>query len=173
MGSKCQCLQPNLIHQFGKGYHCSSCGLPPRMNMNIDADWFVKRAAMEGDLEIGARVRTPRGTAMTAPNNPTPDLEPVAWRWRSGFCGETIQDDWAWMISSVKPERQGNATDFQCEPLYSAATIARLTAERDALRAELDRPDDNRHYWFRRANQQQLRAEAAEKRVRELLNDAK
>ncbi|MEI4482182.1 MULTISPECIES: hypothetical protein [unclassified Phyllobacterium] len=50
--------------------------------------------------------------------------EPVGWRWRSGFCGEKIQDDWAWMISSVKPERQGNATDFQCEPLYASPTLA-------------------------------------------------
>jgi len=66
-------------------------------------------------------------------------IEPVAWRWRSGFCGEKIQDDWTWLVSTVKPERSGEATDFQCEPLVSATELTTLLQRVEEMeRRELD-----------------------------------
>lgn len=59
--TRCQCEHPSLIHQFGKGYHCTRCGLPPRMNLNITKEWFERKAAEEGDHEIGV------GSPVSAP----------------------------------------------------------------------------------------------------------
>lgn len=44
--------------------------------------------------------------------------EPVAWRWESAYGGEPLIGKWN--VSTVKPTRFSDATDFVCEPLYAA-----------------------------------------------------
>lgn len=71
-------------------------------------------------------------------NEPTPsDAQPVAWRYRY----KRRSDDWDdWIVVTVDPNDWRNLpsqwTDFQCEPLYTAASLA--SARADGVREGLE-----------------------------------
>lgn len=68
---------------------------------------------------------------MTVPNTPTPEIEPVAWRWRHrssiNWQYGSLEEAKSWMAN-------GGYSHVDLVPLYEAAAIEKLTAERDKWR---------------------------------------
>jgi hypothetical protein len=126
------------------------------MKLPIDKEWFEKRAAAEGDLEIGVGRRLTSTINLTGEEiaelerlalealpewarleieayRSTHTKAPVAWlpkrRWEQMTAAEP------WLTNIVYSEDQGKF--FECVPLYSAPVD--LTEERDRLREENER----------------------------------
>ena len=47
------CIKHSPIHRFGKGWVCARCGVPCNPKPIITREWLERRAAMEGELEVG------------------------------------------------------------------------------------------------------------------------
>lgn len=54
----------------------------------------------------------------------------------------------------------------------AATELTTLLQRCEKAEAEIERPQDDRHYWFKRANAQQIRAELAERQRDEALKAA-
>ncbi|MDQ0996933.1 hypothetical protein QFZ34_002115 [Phyllobacterium ifriqiyense] len=102
---------------------------------------------------------------MTAPNNPTPEveLEPVAWAFNRP---ETPYQFW-----TTNPEAD-NLKREKLIPLVRldqvAAAISRLTAERDGFEARLISCDENLTHTLKSYTEMTLERDRAERRVKEL-----